>query len=171
MNWNRKLSLLESLEILRLIDEKNSLQDASTVFSVPLPKIAELVQSRALVEGNITPVAQRRNLTNEGKVKLAHLLDSKNSVSFLCRKFDLSERVVRRINKNKEVIRDRLRNGSPTSVKRSLYARFPLVEKEVIKFVDFIREQRIPLSLGIIQTRVKMIVQEFNQTEFKASRG
>ena len=57
------------------------------------------------------------------------------------------------------------------TVQRYLYAKHPVIEQRITEFVEFAREQRLPVSKTLIQERARMIARNLGLESFKASNG
>lgn len=115
---------------------------------------------------------ERRHLTNADKSKIAHFLDQKeNEAADACEKIKLCPRVVRRIKKSASDVRDRLRSNALVNFRRLLRAKYTVLDRRVNELVNFLRQQPLPVSLGILQVRSRYIAAELSLTDFKGSRG
>lgn len=102
---------------------------------------------------------------------MAHFIDGGQIVSAAMSKRELSETLVRRIKNKESFYRDRVRNGTPSTACRPLKPRFPVIDRGVTEFVSFFRDQRLPVSMSVIQERSRMAAHEHGVDGFKESRG
>ena len=63
------------------------------------------------------------------------------------------------------------KNRVSTSVKRTLYARYPTLDQQVIQFINFARSERLPVSMRLIQAQAKLAAENLDMTTVKASAG
>ena len=60
---------------------------------------------------------------------------------------------------------------TPVDVGRVLKGRYPDVEQDVLEFIGFVRNERFPITLILIQTRVLLSAKLRQHNNFKASIG
>ena len=171
MSFSTLPPLLKCLDILSLIDAGEEKIEAAKKSNVHLSAVENILRQRTILEERITPIKQRRNLTMADKLKIAHCIEKGQKIRTVCTRFNLDERVARRIGKSSTLIRDQVQNGAPINGKRPAKPKYLQIEEKTMMFVEFLRSQRLPVSLGIIQQRARMIANELGMTEFKASRG
>ena len=61
--------------------------------------------------------------------------------------------------------------GTPVEVARVLKGRYSDVERDVLEFIGFVRNERLPVTLSLIQTRALLSAEVRQHNNFKASRG
>ena len=52
-----------------------------------------------------------------------------------------------------------------------IYARYRMVDEQVVQFISFARSDYLPVSMGLIQARAKLAAENLGITTFKASAG
>ena len=85
--------------------------------------------------------------------------------------YHVSNAQVANIKKNKENINSILDNGASEEIKKLRKPDYPIIDEEVMKFVRWLRSQRMPVSMAIIQEKARMVSQGSQVPDFKASVG
>ena len=63
------------------------------------------------------------------------------------------------------------RNRVPICISGTLHAKYPALESRVTEFIEFASDQRMPVSMNLIQEHTKMTANITGITSFKASNG
>eukprot|EP00171_Calliarthron_tuberculosum_P023727 IDg23727t1 len=173
LNAFRKLSQLslgDKLSILRFLDEGNTVQEASATFNLDATSVTQIKNTRHFLEGIVSTNSRRRNLTLGDKLKVLHFIDKENSIKQAADKYSVSTRTVRRIVNARTTLVEMDSAGSPIGVRRPLKGRLPGVECAVTEFIGFVRSQRLPVTLNLIQERARLSAEQQGIDSFKASR-
>ena len=102
---------------------------------------------------------------------MLHLLDTGVTLAQIQTKFDIHGRTFQRIKKNREAICAMDRNRVPISTSGTLYANYYALESRVTEFTKFALDQRMPVSMHLIQERAELTADIMDITLFKASNG
>ena len=165
------LRLGQKLEIITAHNNGRSLADLSSDQSVDESVIeCILTQSSRLKKGTIKQ-SRRRHYQLGDKLRILHLLENRVGPTKLCAEFEISHSTIYRLEANREKLVAMDKNRVSVTVQRYLYANHPVIEQRVTEFVEFAREQRLPVSKTLIQERARMIARNLGLESFKASNG
>ena len=165
------MMLSKKLEILRYISDGHNLAQAAQKFEIDCESVKRIVDQRARLEKVPMKSKQRNNLKLKQKIQVLHFVQSGYSVPQAAKKFDVHPRTVMRILVQKNELYDMEAQGAPVDVTRVLKGRYPDVERDVLEFIGFIRKERLPVTLSLIQTRALLSAEVRQHNDFKASRG
>ena len=165
------VNLSKKLEVLRSVDSGKSRSEIASEFGIDVQTITTIIGQRAKLETTRFKKKSRISLTLADKMRVAHFLNKDHSISQTAEKFGLSKRTVRRIRDNQSNYLAVEASGAHINSHRPLKARYPVIDQGVFEFAAFLRDQRIPVSLGLLQTRARMIAEKHNISAFRASRG
>ena len=68
--------------------------------------------------------------------------------------------------RDKNRLREQAENGSPLYVKRALYAKYPGIDSELIRFVRFAGRLRLPVTRRLMQKEQKLLQELFELQTF-----
>ena len=102
---------------------------------------------------------------------MLHILDTGVTPAEIQTKFDIHERTLQRIKRNREAISAMDRNRVPIYTSWTLQAKHPALESRVTEFIEFARDQRMPVSMHLIQERAKITADIMGITSFNAFNG
>ena len=113
----------------------------------------------------------RKALSLKQRADIIKRIEGGESYSKICAAYHVSKAQVANIKKNKENINSLIEKGASEEIKRIRKPEYPIIEEEVMKFVRWLRSQRMPVSMEIIQERARMVAQGSQEPDFKASIG
>ncbi len=71
--------------------------------------------------------------------------------------FGIAERTLRRSVKDKLSWSEKARNKQALRTKRRFYAKYPAIDEELLRFVKYARNLRLPMTRHLMQERAKML--------------
>ena len=104
-----------------------------------------LTQSPRLQKGTIKQ-SRRRHLQLGDKLRILHLLYNGFGPTELCAEFEISHSTTYRPKASREKSIAMDKNRVNVTLQRYLYTKHPVIEQRVTEFVEFAREQRLPVS-------------------------
>ena len=159
------------LKVLSQHSDGMSLEDIAAQHSVDPMMIQNiLAREERLVQSQSQPTI-RNHLQLKDKLVVLHELNQGATKSALSRKFNCRRKTITRINSKKSELQAMDRNRVNLTVKKLLKTKFPEIEDHVVNFITFTRNQRLPVTMSLIQERAKMIAESLGIMNFAASRG
>ena len=113
----------------------------------------------------------RKAIYLKQRADIIKTIEGGESYAKISKVYHVSKAQVANIKKNKKNINSLLENGASEEIKKIRKPEYPIVEKEGMKFVRWLRSQRMPVSMAIIQGRARMVGQGSQVPDFKASVG
>ncbi len=86
------------------------------------------------------------NLNLADKIHVLHYLDTVPNYTVVTRVFRTTLFKIARTKKQKTQIIPETGNATPITIKRPLRARYPVIDSEVMSFVEFARSQRLSVT-------------------------
>ena len=146
-------------------------QAIANQFDVTVDCVSSMVTARDNLESFEASAPLRKNLTLGDKLRALHLMDIHNNKSLVGRICKIDRKSVRNIlSRREKLLSDEMR-GIPIHVKRPLFAEHPDIEADVIKFIKFVRSERLPVTSCHIKARALRAARNYNHTKFRASNG
>ena len=165
------MMLSKKLEILRHISDGHNLAQAAQKFEIDCDSMKRIVDQRARLEKVPMKSKQRNNLKVKEKIQMLHFVESGYSVPQASMKFDVQSRIFMRILVQKNELYDMEAQGAPVDVAGVLKGRYPDIERDVLEFIGFVRNERLPVTLSLIRTRPLLSGGVCQHNDFKAARG
>ena len=133
--------------------------------------IENTISNRSRIVKCCSPQRRRKYLELADKLRAMCRYESKETTSSLLEEFGIAERTLRRYVKNKQSLQEQAHDQQALTAKRALYAKYPAIDDELLKFVKFARELRLPVTRHLMQERAKMVATTFGVDNFGGSNG
>ncbi len=98
-------------------------------------------------------------------------LECKEPSRALLEEFGIAERTLRRSVKDKLSWSEKARNKQALRTKRRFYAKYPAIDEELLRFVKYARNLRLPMTRHLIQERAKIVAMTVGVNDFQTSNG
>eukprot|EP00171_Calliarthron_tuberculosum_P010629 IDg10629t1 len=105
------------------------------------------------------------------KLKLLHLIDKDHSLLQDSKKYGISKRTVERILGARATLIEMDKSGVPRNTCGPLKAQYTEIEQAVSGFIGFVRSQRLPAAMSLIQERARLSAEQLRVVLFKESCG
>ena len=100
------MTFVTKLDIVEHVQDGHSVHETALKFGICREKVQEILDSIARQLWIISSVQKRRNLTLGDKLIVLLYLNKEPSINAVMRKFNLSRSFVKRIKKNKQILRE-----------------------------------------------------------------
>ena len=130
-----------------------------------------IVNQRVRLEKVPLKPQQPNNLKIKEKIQVLHFLEFGYSVPQASKKFVVHLRTVMRILVQKIELYDMEAQGAPVDLARVLKGRYPDVERGTLEFIGFVRNERLPVTLILIQTHAQLLAEVHQHNNFRAFCG
>ena len=170
-NSTNPILLQEKLEVLRL----QHLGDSPTQISEKIGCSPDSVQRILSQKGRITkcssPNRSRKYLTLGDRLRVVCRVECGDRHDQICTDFNISIRTLQRIVQHKMKWKSQGMQGSTLNAKKALFPRYPEVDAEIERFINFARNQRLPVTRALIQQRAMIAAKNQGIVGFQASNG
>ena len=164
------MMLSKKLEILRHISDGHNIAQIAQKFDIDCEILKGIVDQRARLDKVPMKPKNRNNLKLKENIQLAHFAEYGYNVSQASKKFNVHPRIIMGILVQKNELYDMEAQGTLVEVARVLKGRYPDVERYVLEFIRFVRNERLPVTLSLIQTRALLSAEVCQHNNFEASR-
>ena len=159
------------LDVVRDLGNGMTTQQVASKYGTNFEVIRRISAQKETIEAPPKPKQKRRNLTIAEKIRVLHYIRKEDAPNDIARRFGISPRTVRRIRKDSEAILSMEESSGTIHARRPLTPKYPEIDDAVLKFCNFVRGQRLPLTLELIRQRARMAATALGISGFKAARG
>ena len=140
------LRLSTKLHVIRMVDDGIIPQAAANQFDITVENVMSIMQTRKQVESFEKSQTKRNNLSLGDKLRVLLLMNIYKNQAQVARIDKIHRKTAKNVLDSRESIHAAEISGTPIGVERPLCDMYPAIDNAVIKFINFARSQRLPVT-------------------------